>query len=351
MPSPPEITVLSAATELPGAAVDNAALAKLLGMPQQWADWVDTFVGTRTRHLAVDPASGISIASLADLGTEAARRALEQAGTTPADIGLVVMATAMPDTLIPTTVNVIADRLGIDGVPTYQLQSGCSGAFQALELAAHLLRGGVAGTALVIGGDRVTKHLDLGTDFAALPPAELVSVVMFGDGVGAAVLDARPGTERTGGVRVHHAFTRLTGAGRDPGHVLEWYGMADLAGDRPAFSREDYKQIEASVPAMTAAIVNELVEASGWGPAEFDYLMPPQLSGRMTERIVRELTEAGLSEAHEISCVRETGNVGNATPFFQLERLLRTMLPGERALGVSVESSKWIKAGLTLEKS
>jgi 3-oxoacyl-[acyl-carrier-protein] synthase-3 len=350
MPSP-AITVRAAATELPGAAVDNAALAKLLGMPPQWADWVDAFVGTRTRHLAVDPASGIPIATLADLGTAAARRALERAGVPPADIGLVVLATAMPDLLIPTTAAVIADRLGIDGVPAYQLQSGCSGAFQALELAAQLLRAGAAGTALVIGGDRVTKHLDLDTDFAALPPAELVSIVMFGDGAGAAVLDARAGTEPTGGARLHRVFSRLTGAGRDPGHVLEWYGMADLAGDRPAFSREDYKQIEASVPAMTAEIVGELVEASGWEPGEFDYLMPPQLSGRMTERIVRELTEAGLSEAHEISCVRETGNVGNATPFFQLERLLRTMLPGERALAASVESSKWIRAGLTVEKA
>lgn len=348
MPNPSEVAILSAATALPGSPINNAALADMFGLPKQWADWVDAFIGTRTRHLSIDPITEIPSCSLADLGTEAGRGALLRAGTAPSEIDLIVMATAMPDALIPTTVNIIADRLGIDGVPSYQLQSGCCGAFQALEFAAHLLRGGVHRTALVLGGDRVSKHLDLHMDFAALPPAELVSLVLFGDGVGAAVLSARPDAAS---VRVQRIFTRLNGQGREPGHTLEWYGMADLTGDRPTFSREDYKAIEESVPEMTAQILQELLDGLGWKSSEFDYLMPPQLSGQMTERIVRQLVQAELSEAHEISCVRETGNVGNATPFFQLERLLPTMLPGERALGISVESSKWIKAGLALVKA
>jgi 3-oxoacyl-[acyl-carrier-protein] synthase-3 len=348
----PDVNILSVGTALPGPPVDNAALAGMFRMSPQWATWVDTFVGTRTRHLGVDPATGAALCSLADLGTEAGGTALARAGLEPGDIDFVVLATAMPDTLIPTTVNTVADRLKIDGVPTYQLQSGCAGVFQALEFATRVLAGGTARTGLVIGGDRVTKHLDLGVDFGAIPPAELVSLVMFGDGVGAAVLSTRPAPEATA---IRHVFTRLTGLDRSPGHVVEWFGLADLPGivdpDRPAVppaaSSEDYKAIEESVPAMSAEILDELLDGLDWKAGDFDYLLPPQLSGRMTERIVERLA---VPDAHEVSCVRDTGNVGNATPFFQLERLLPMMLPGDRALGVSVESSKWIKAGLALER-
>jgi 3-oxoacyl-[acyl-carrier-protein] synthase-3 len=48
--------------------------------------------------------------------------------------------------------------------------------------------------------------------------------------------------------------------------------------------------------------------------------------------------------------VAETGNTGNALPFFQLELALPRMVSGDRALGIAIESSKWIKAGLALEK-
>jgi 3-oxoacyl-[acyl-carrier-protein] synthase-3 len=66
----------------------------------------------------------------------------------------------------------------------------------------------------------------------------------------------------------------------------------------------------------------------------------------MTERIVRGLP---LPCAQEISCVADTGNTGNALPFFQLERTLPRLITGDRVLGIAIESSKWIKAGFVLE--
>jgi 3-oxoacyl-[acyl-carrier-protein] synthase-3 len=140
-------------------------------------------------------------------------------------------------------------------------------------------------------------------------------------------------------------FTRLTGLDRAPGQVVDWYGLADRDSDRPAGS-EDYKAIEESVPVMAAEILAELLKETGW--EHVDYLLPPQLSGRMTARIMEQLDAPG---AEEISCVAETGNNGNALVFFQLERALARMAPGTRAVGIAVESSKWIKAGFALEKA
>ncbi|WP_033287157.1 3-oxoacyl-ACP synthase III family protein [Streptomyces sp. NRRL F-525] len=339
----PEIHILSVGTALPGPPVDNATLARQLGTHQQFEQWVDTFIGTRTRHLSVDLETGEVNHSLADLGTTAGGRALAAAGLEASDIDVIVMGTATPDALMPATVNLIADRLGIDGIPTYQLQSGCAGAVQALDVGREMLLTGRHTTALVIGGDVCAKHLDIDMDVSSMAPAQLVNVVLFGDGAGAAVLSTRP---TPGSVTIKAVLNRLTGLGRAPGQVIEWFGLADRASDRPA-GMEDYKAIEESVPVMAGEILKELLDTLGWQQADLDFLLPPQLSGRMTKRIVERLA---VADAQEVSCVQDTGNNGNALVFFQLERALERMGPGDRAIAVAVESSKWIKAGFALEK-
>ncbi|MET8044688.1 3-oxoacyl-ACP synthase III family protein [Micromonospora sp. NPDC005215] len=339
----PETYLLSAGAALPGPAVDNAALARRFGMDTLWEQWVDVFVGTRQRHLCVDLASGELHSNLAELATAAAQQALKSADLTPDDIDVIVMSTATPDQLMPATVNVVADQLGVNDLPTYQLQTGCAGAVQALDVAQALLTTGRHRTALVLGGDVCAKYFDLSLDLAALPPAQLINVVLFGDGAGAAVLSSEPGPGR---VVIRRLLNRLTGRGRAPGHVLDWFGLADRDSLRPA-ATEDYKAIEESVPRMAGEILRELLDDLGWQDDDVDYLLPPQLSVRMTSRIVDQL---GLPGALEVSCISETGNNGNALPFLQLERLLRRMAGGDRAVGLAVESSKWLKAGYALEK-
>ena len=331
---------------LPGTPVDSASLAKALGVDP---DWVETYIGTRTRHFVRDPATGEARWSLADLCARAADRAMQDAGLEPSDVEFAVLATATPDALMPATVNQAAEQLGLNLLPTYQLQSGCAGAIQALDLAAGLLACGRHRVGLVLGGDVCAKHLD---PFAAaagglgsLSPGELVGYLVFGDGAGAAVVTAQPAGRAWALRRV---LNRLTGAGREPGQTVEWYGAADR--DRgpqaPRPVREDYKAIEQSVPAMAAEIVWELLDDLGWRAEDLDYVLPPQLSARMTPRVVEQL---GVPAAAEVSCVADTGNTGNALPFLQLERLAGVIRPGQRALAVAVESSKWIKAGLALE--
>jgi 3-oxoacyl-[acyl-carrier-protein] synthase-3 len=254
-----------------------------------------------------------------------------------------VMGTSSPDRLMPTTVNVVADLLGIDRVPTYQLQSGCTGAYQALDVAVAMLRTGRHRTALVLGGDTFAKHFDITVDAQALPPAELINGLLFGDGAGAMVLSTAPSP---GAAAIRHIFVQLVGRGRPPGQIVEWFGRGDRDSDRPPVV-EDYKAIEESVPALAVDALDELLDELDWKATEVDYVLPPQLSGRMTARITERLD---IGQAQEVSCVVDVGNTGNALPFFQLERALPRMIAGDRAVGISVESSKWIKAGFGLEK-
>jgi 3-oxoacyl-[acyl-carrier-protein] synthase III len=338
-----DVHVRSVGTALPGPAIDNATLAKRFNAPAATQEWIDAFVGTRYRHFAVDLETGEVRYTLTDLGETAGRRALAASGIAAADLDLVVMGTSSPDMLMPATVNVIADRLGIDRVPTYQLQSGCTGAVQALDIACQMLRSGRCQSALVLGGDSCAKHFDLSLDAASLGPGEQVNGMLFGDGAGAAVLSTAPSA---GSVVLRHVFVELVGLGRAPGQIVEWSGRARRDPSGPPVV-EDYKAIEESVPPLAAEALRDLIDALGWTDTEFDYLLSPQLSGRMTARITEHL---GVPDAREISCVADIGNTGNAASFFQLACALPRMIAGDRAVGLAIESSKWIKAGFGLEK-
>jgi 3-oxoacyl-[acyl-carrier-protein] synthase-3 len=338
-----QIHLRAVGTALPGPPIDNAALARRLGMGERWQEWIEAFIGTRSRHLSVDLDSGEQRATLGDLCHDAAHAALSAGGFEPEDVDVVVLATATPDLLMPATVNVVADTLGVDGVPSFQLQSGCTGAVQALSLAERMLAGDGPRTALVIGGDISARYFDFDADLTRLPPDEMVHYVLFGDGAGAAVLSTEPGPDS---VTVRHLFTRLDGLGRAPGQTLDWFGPVDRDSDRK-FASENYKAIEELVPPMTVGAKEEVCALLGWTESDIDFVLPPQLSGRMSARLFEELAIPG---AKDVSCVAETGNNGNATPFFQLEHAFREMAPGQRALGVCIESSKWISAGFALEK-
>ncbi|MEV5609129.1 3-oxoacyl-ACP synthase III family protein [Streptomyces sp. NPDC052225] len=339
-PDDRQVHLASVGTALPGDPVDNAELARVLGANEEW---IEMFIGTRTRHFARDLTTGAVRWSLADLCAQAGERALTAAGVDPGDLDFVILGTATPDTLMPATVNTVADLLGLDQVPTFQLQSGCAGAVQALSLGRTLIASGEYRTGLVIGGDVCSKHLDVDRDLTKAAPSDLVNFVLFGDGAGAAVLTDEP---RGAQVVLRHVLNRFTGLGRPPGQVIEWFGLADRHDDRQALT-EDYKAIEEHVPVMAVEILWELLGELDWSQDELDYLLPPQLSGRMTRKITEQLD---VPSATEISCVADTGNNGNALPFLQIERLLEKMTAGQKALAVAIESSKWIKAGFALEK-
>jgi 3-oxoacyl-[acyl-carrier-protein] synthase-3 len=338
-----EVHIRSVGTMLPGPPVDTPTLAKRFGLPAVWEQWVETFIGTRTRHYAVDLDSGKVRHSLADLGTAAGERALAAAGMSAADVDLIVMGTSAPDLLLPATVNIVADRLGIDGIPTYQLQSGCAGAVQALDVAQQMLHSGQYRTALVLGADSCAKHFDFTIDVAALSSAEQINGVLFGDGAGAVVLSVEGSADS---VVLRQIRVRLAGRNRPPGLTLDWFGAADRYADRlPAM--EDYQAIRDLVPSLAVEMLDEMLDGLSWDRSDLDYVLPPQLSARMTAHIQSRLD---VPDAQEVSCIDETGNMGNALAFFQLERLLPRMITGDRALGIAIESSKWIKTGFALEK-
>jgi len=157
---------------LPEKVVTNHDLAKTMDTSDEW---IRERTGIKRRHIAGDDET------TSTMGVEAAKRAMASAGVSAEDIDLIVLGTATPDKIFPSTACIIQRQLGVKGCPAFDVHAACSGFLYGLDLADRYVKTGGAGTALVIGSEtlsRITNWEDRGT------------AVLFGDGAGAVVLQA-----------------------------------------------------------------------------------------------------------------------------------------------------------------
>jgi 3-oxoacyl-[acyl-carrier-protein] synthase III len=166
------VTITGLGAHVPERVVTNDELSQLVETSDEW---IVERTGIRERRIAADSEA------LSDLALPAARQALEQAGSDGSDIDLLIVATVTPDMMFPSTSALLADQLGAADAAAYDLSAGCTGFMYALAQAYGMLAAGLSQRALVVGGDVLSRILDW-TDRS--------TVVLFGDGAGAVVLEA-----------------------------------------------------------------------------------------------------------------------------------------------------------------
>ena len=148
----------------------------------QWMDtsdeWIRSRSGIEERHW-VEP----DHTTTSDLGLEAANKAMASAGVTPADLDMILFATLSPDHEFPGTACFLQEKLGCPGIAAIEVRQQCSGFVYGMAQADMFIRGGMADTVLLVGAEIHSKGMDIsdtGRDVS----------VLFGDGAGAAVLQA-----------------------------------------------------------------------------------------------------------------------------------------------------------------
>jgi 3-oxoacyl-[acyl-carrier-protein] synthase-3 len=169
-----QVSITGLGCRVPDRVVTNDDLSKYVDTSDEW---IRERTGIRERRIAAENEA------LSDLALPAARAALEQAGLSGKDIDLIIVATVTPDMAFPSTAAIVADALGAADAAAYDLAAGCTGFMYALAQAYGMLAGGLAHRALVIGGDVLSKILDW---------SDRSTLVLFGDGAGAVVLEAVP---------------------------------------------------------------------------------------------------------------------------------------------------------------
>lgn len=138
-------------------------------------EWIATRTGIRNRHLASPDDS------LAKLGAAAALQAMEMAGLAPEEVDLILLATSTPDDLFGTA-GVIQATIGASQAVAFDLTAACSGFVFGLVTAAQYIRTGTFKNIVLIGGDLLSRWVNWD---------DRRTCVLFGDGAGAVVLQAR----------------------------------------------------------------------------------------------------------------------------------------------------------------
>ena len=273
---------------LPEQVVTNADLAKIVDTSDEW---IVERTGIRQRHKAREdePTS--------DLAVAAARRALEDAGRTPADVDLIVVATTTPDMTFPATASIVQRKLGVPVCPAFDVQAVCSGFVYALSVADGFVARGISKCALVIGAEEMTRLMDW-TDRA--------TCVLFGDGAGAVVLEPRQGE----GNKADHGLLgfalRCDGTKTDLLYVDGGPATTGSVGHLRMAGNQVFRHAVINIAeAITAAC-----EASGIEIADVDWFVPHQAN----QRIIRGVGERlGLDEDKVVSTVAEHANTSAAS--------------------------------------
>jgi 3-oxoacyl-[acyl-carrier-protein] synthase-3 len=285
---------------LPKRTVSNDELARELATRgiETSDEWIVARTGIRQRYIA-EP--GVTTA---ELGTRAARAALESAGRTARDVDLIVVGTSTPDQIFPSTACLVQGRLGALGCAAFDVQAVCSGFVYALVAADALIRTGAHKCALVIGAEVFSRILDWN---------DRTTCVLFGDGAGAAVLEAadEPGV----------LASQLKADGSHAGVLCTAGRVADGKVEGDPFLRMDGQAVFKLAVNVLGSSALETLERAGLAPEQLDWLIPHQANIRILKAMAKRL---GLSEERLVVTVDRHANTSAASVPLALDDAVRS---------------------------
>lgn len=158
---------------VPESTLTNADLEKLVDTTDEW---ITTRTGIKTRHICKE---GDTTATLA---AEAAKKAIEDAGISPTEIDIIMVATVTPEMVFPSTACFVQDMIGASNAWAFDLNAACSGFVYSLSIAHQFIESGRYKNILVIGAETLSKITDY---------ENRNSCVLFGDGAGAIIVQGK----------------------------------------------------------------------------------------------------------------------------------------------------------------
>jgi len=285
---------------LGGRTVRNADFEHVLDTSDEW---IRTRTGIESRHFATE------IETTTTLAIDAAKRALANADIEPEEIDLIIVATATPDALTPSTAARVQHAIGARGAAAFDLSAACSGFLYATHVASGLIRAGAHHRALVIGAETLSRRLD---------PNDRTTRVLFGDGAGAAVLGGQGAIELA-----------YSSVGADGSHA----DLIRVPNPAPCESKDRWISIDGrSVFKLAVRRMADEVERAfdhfGLSVRDVSRIIPHQANQRILDAVAETL---GVDPDRIYSCVSDTANTSAASIPIALARSIseRPVRPGE----------------------
>jgi 3-oxoacyl-[acyl-carrier-protein] synthase-3 len=286
--------IIGTGSALPARRVSNTELAETVDTTDEW---IVERTGIRNRHIADDTETTASLATIA------ARNAIAAAGIDATEIGLIVLATATPDQTFPASATKVQAALGINDCIAFDVAAVCSGFLYAISVADSMLQTGAAKRALVIGAETFSRILDW---------EDRTTCVLFGDGAGAVVLEAREDGDR--GILAtslhadgrHNALLYVDGGPSTTGTV----GKVRMKGS------EVFRHAVTNL----ASVMKEVLSAANVSAMDVDWVVPHQANARILDATARKL---GLPAEKVIMTVSDHANTSAASVPLALDQAVR----------------------------
>jgi len=286
------VYVRSLATFVPPRVLTNSDLEKLVETSDEW---ILQRTGIRERHI-VD--TGVATS---DLAKEAALKAIENAGLTPDQIGLIVVGTVTPDMMFPSTACLVQHKIGARNAWGFDLSAACSAFTYALTTASQLVASGCHDHALVIGADVMSSIIDY---------KDRATCVLFGDGAGAVVVSAAAVGEPAI-IDFEHEIDGSGGAAlcmpaggslRPPSH--------DTVENRLHYVKQDGQTVFKFAVRKTEEIARRIMERNNISASDLDLFVSHQANRRIIQAASEKL---GIESSKVVINIERFGNTTAAT--------------------------------------
>ena len=284
--------ILSTGSYLPSYIRTNAELEKMVDTSDEW---IVTRSGIRERRIAA------ADETVATMGFEAAKNAIEAAEINPQDIELIIVATTSNSHAYPSAACQVQGLLNIDDAISFDLAAACTGFVYALSVADQFIRAGKVKKALVIGSDLNSRKLD---------ETDRSTVVLFGDGAGAVILEA---SEQEGIISTHlHASADKNNALvlTQPERGIEKSGYIEMQGN------ETFKLAVREL----SNVVEETLLANNLDKKDLDWLVPHQANLRIITATAKKLE---MDMSHVVVTLDKYANNSAATVPVALDEAVR----------------------------
>jgi 3-oxoacyl-[acyl-carrier-protein] synthase III len=292
----PRAAIAALGTFVPDRVVTNAELTRRMETTEEW---IVQRTGIRERRWVREGTSN------SDLALAAARQALERAGWQASDIQAIIYATLSTDHMFPGDGCFLNAKLGIPGVPALDIRNQCSGFVYGLSVADAWIRTGQYQRVLLVGSEIHSTGLDVSTRGRDV-------TVIFGDGAGAALLEATDDPGR-GVLSTHlHADGRFA---RDlwvdaPGSLYHPRVQARMVDDGSAFPKMEGQKVFKHAISKMPEVVREALERNGLRASDIKVLIPHQANLRIAEMVQRSLE---LRDDQVFNNIQKYGNTTAAS--------------------------------------
>ncbi len=301
---------------VPEKILTNEDLSKMVETSDEW---IVSRTGIKTRRIASkDQTTAI-------LAAQAARRALENACVSADNIELIIVATITPEMVFPSTACFVQQAIGAKNAWAFDLSAACSGFVYAVSIAKQFLINGKYKNALVIGAETLSKITDY---------TDRKSCILFGDGAGAAVIEAK-----TAGPRgILYCNSAADGSGWEslycPAYGSRYPVGKTLPDERFIYMQINGREVYQLAVRRIVELVNDCMEKCCLNLDDISLFIPHQMNARIIESVAKRLD---LPDEKVFINIDKYGNTSAASIPIALDECRRTgkIKPGDIVLLVA----------------